>query len=701
MSLEEQYRQLEQTIIANTQIRDFTRIREAFDFACAAHDGQMRKDGCSPFVIHPIAAAEIVASMGLDEESVIAALLHDSIEDTDVTYDDIARRFGMAVADIVEGVTKLSRMTYASMEDAQMENLRKLLMAMAKDIRVIIIKMADRLHNMRTMEYQSGDKQLEKAFETMQIYAPIAHRLGMEQMKLELEDLSLRYLDPVGYKEITEGVANRCASSREFMENTEKTIKDRLAQLRIEGQVQSRVKDNYSIYMKMYGQNKQFEEVMDIFAFRVIVSSIAECYNVLGVIHELYRPLPGYFKDYIGTPKPNGYQSLHTTVIGREGVPFEVQIRTWEMHHTAEYGIAAHWKYKEGISGKGDEEKFEWIRRLLEAQQDGDSQDFFQTMRTDLFADEVFVFTPHGDVKSLPAGSCPIDFAYSIHSGVGNRMSGARVNGRIVPFNYELQSGDIVEILTSNASKGPSRDWLNLVKSSEARNKIRQWFKREKREENVVNGRAAFDSELRRNGIMMSDVTDDDFLPLLLKRFSFGQLDDMLAAIGYGGLTAQKVVNWVREEQRSLEKAGRPRGDGDWVSAASRVRPIHGIIVEGVENCLVKFARCCSPVPGDDIVGFVTRGSGVSIHRADCPNHMTASESEDNSERWIRVAWADDIEELYQTALAITAGERNGLIMDIATVLNSLKVKVDALNGKDLGGGTARVYITLSVRNRD
>ena len=515
--VEEQYRSLEKTVAASVPSANIDHIRAAFEYAFRAHGDQKRKSG-EPYIIHPLAAAEIVAELGLDEESIIAALLHDCIEDTGATHLEIAHLFGNDVADIVEGVTKLTRVTYTSKEEEQMENFRKMLLAMASDIRVIIIKLADRLHNMRTLEYHTEQKQREKALETMEIYAPIAHRLGMQRLKWELEDLSIRYLDPIGYEAIAQELEKRKDQRTAFFEAVQSRITERLAANGISCQVYGRIKHIYSIYRKMYSQNKSFEEVLDLYAFRVIVDTISDCYNVLGYIHEMYRPIPGHFKDYIGTPKPNMYQSLHTTVLGSEGIPFEVQIRTWEMHQTAEYGIAAHWKYKQGISTVGDEEKFAWIRRLLETQQESDAADFFKSLRTDMFSDEVFVFTPQGDVISLPAGSTPIDFAYNIHSAVGNSMTGAKVNGRIVPFTQILQNGDIVEVITSKASRGPSRDWLKIVKSSEARNKIRQWFKREQREENIVLGREMFEAELKRQMLPTALVFSDELLPRILKK---------------------------------------------------------------------------------------------------------------------------------------------------------------------------------------
>ena len=553
--VQKQYDHLVETIRAYNPSADFAQIDAAFHYAAAHHGAQKRKDG-SPFVTHPIAVAQIVAEeLHLDSESIIAALLHDCIEDTDATYDDIAKRFSPTVADLVEGVSKLTRVHYTSKEEEQMENLRKMLMAMAKDIRVILIKIADRTHNMRTMEYQSTDKQRQKSLETMEIYAPIAHRLGMQRMKWELEDLSLKYLDPTAFNEITHSLEEKSKEYGSFMERIQKQIEGKLTEDHIPfRRVYGRMKHPYSIYRKMYAQSKTMDEVFDLFAFRVIVDTVADCYNVLGVIHDLYRPVLGRFKDYIGTPKPNGYQSLHTTVMGPDGVMFEVQIRTQEMHDIAEYGIAAHWKYKQGISGSANEQNYEWVRRLLENQENTDAEEFIHTLKVDMFADEVFVFTPRGDVTNLPTGATPIDFAYSVHSAVGNSMVGAKVNGRIVPLDYQLKNGDVVEILTSKSAHGPSRDWLQIAKSNEARGKIRQWFKKEKREENIVNGRAAFESELKHYGISVAAVTGDELRPTLLKKTGFGNLDDMYAAIGYGGFSAQKAVNRIRDELKALNK---------------------------------------------------------------------------------------------------------------------------------------------------
>ena len=696
------FEQLKQKIQSSIPNADIDRIRAAYDYAVKAHEQQKRKDG-SPYVTHCIAATEIACEMGLDEEALMACLLHDTIEDTDTTYDDIKSRFGTEIADIVDGVTKLTRVHYQTKEDAQAENLRKMFLAMSKDIRVILIKIADRMHNMRTMEFQSPEKQLEKSRETMEIYAPIAHRLGVERMKDELEDRALLYLDPVGYREITRTLDKRADIMKKFRADMEKRITDRLAEEGIPVQVYGRLKHLYSIYRKMYTQHLDIEEIFDICAFRVIVSSLADCYNVLGIIHEMFRPVPGRFKDYISTPKPNGYQSLHTTVIGTDGIPFEVQIRTWQMHMTAEYGVAAHWKYKTGDEGveQGDVEKFAWIRRLLESQDEDDSQDFYHNLKVDMFDDEVFVFTPQGDVKSLPAGATPIDFAYSIHSAVGNRMTGAKVNGRIVPLGYMLQNGDIVTIITSNSSSGPSRDWLNIVKSGEARNKIKQWFKKEKREENIVQGKAMFEAEWRRSGFTMADITDEETLPALLKKLAVVELDDMFAAIGYGGMTASGAATRLRDELLR-RRSTKNRTDLDKLQERAERRSqnqhqkaVQGVLVEGLDNCLLKFSRCCTPVPGDPIVGYITRGQGVSIHRKDCINHNKDLESG----RWIRVGWAPETTDNYSAEFRIVAEDRGGLLMDLATVLNSLNARVRNLSARDDRRGLATAVVMVDVRN--
>ena len=683
------FEELEEKIKSSGHPMDLGRIKAAYEMARVAHSGQKRRDG-SPYVTHCIAAADISVDMGLDEDSIIAALLHDVIEDTNLTHEDIARQFGSAVADIVEGVTKLSRVQYTSKEDEQMENLRKMLMAMAKDIRVILIKIADRLHNMRTMAYQTAEKQ---------------------RAKWELEDLSLQYLDPEGYKEITDALNAKMDKLEAFMDSVKGKIQARLDSEGVEATIFSRIKHVYSIYRKMYSQHLDINGIFDLCAFRVIVDTIPDCYNVLGIIHDMFKPVPGRFKDYISTPKPNMYQSVHTTVIGSEGIPFEVQIRTWDMHHTAEYGIAAHWKYKMGeganaVVRAGDEDKFAWIRRLLESQQESDAQDFFHNMKIDLFADEVFVFSPKGDVINLPAGATPIDFAYSIHSDVGNNMVGAKVNGRIVTYDYVLQNGDIVEIRTSKSAPGPSRDWLNIAKSGSARTKIKQWYKKERREENVIRGREMLSEELRHNSLTLDDVLDESVITPILKRLSFSTVDDLYAAIGYGGVTATRVANRLRDEVRNvkpdrktaLEKVSEAAERREQ-QAKKEGKAVHGILVAGLSNCLVKFSRCCTPVPGDDIIGFITRGQGVSIHRRDCANCRRLLSQPGNEGRCVDVEWAGKVDDSYQTTVVITAKDRSGIVLDIAAVLNVLNAKVRTLSARDNGAGTAVTSVTLEVKD--
>ena len=679
---------------------DMEVVDAAFLYAADKHGPQLRKDG-SPYVIHPLAVATIASEMGLDTDSILAALLHDCIEDTDTNYDEVAKKFGRTVADIVEGVTKLTRVNFESQEEKQMENLRKMFLAMSKDIRVILIKIADRLHNTRTMQFQTPAKQRSKSLETMEIYAPLAHRLGMQKIKWELEDTSLKYLDPIGYEDISRQLDEREAANAQMMNSIRTKIEDRLTENHIGHHIYGRVKHIYSIYRKMYSQNKSLDEVYDLYAFRVIVDNIADCYNVLGHIHDLFNLVPGRFKDYISTPKPNGYQSLHTTVIGSEGVPFEVQIRTAQMHHTAEYGVAAHWKYKEGVAGVGGEEQFEWVRRLLETQQDSDAEDFLSSLKIDMFDDEVFVFTPKGQVISLPAGSTPIDFAYAIHSEVGNHMVGAKVNTRIVNYDTVLENGDIVEVITSKSAKGPSRDWLKLCKSNQARIKIKQWYKKERREENVATGKQSFEEELRRIGVPASILTNDDLLPTVLKKVAFATLDDMYAAIGYGGLTALKAVNRIKEDLLRYVKASRSETlePKDPTNIQKPVKQATGgVVVEDIDNCLIKMARCCTPVPGDDIVGFITKGFGVSVHRRDCPNAAGAA-SPENSGRWVKVSWADMHLDNFSTSFELDCQDRDGILLDVAMVISSLKLKCTELGGRSDHKGSCAISVTVEVRD--
>ena len=707
MTVDERYQRLEDTVRAYNPTASFDKIRAAYEFAAAAHQGQLRKDG-SPFVTHPLAVAQIVAEeLHLDSESIEAALLHDTIEDTAATHEDIAKQFSPTVADLVEGVSKLTRVHYTSKAQEQMENLRKMLLAMSKDIRVILIKIADRLHNMRTMEYQTPEKQKQKSFETLEIYAPIAHRLGMQKMKWELEDLSLKYLDPISYREIVDALDEKATEYDGFMSSIHDQITQRLEEAHIDGYVYGRMKHPYSIYRKMYTQNKSLDDVYDLFAFRVIVDTVSDCYYVLGIIHDLYKPVLGRFKDYIGTPKPNMYQSLHTTVMGQNGVPFEVQIRTKEMHEVAEYGIAAHWKYKQNGQGGGDEGRYEWVRRLLENQEGADAEEFIHSLKVDMFADEVFVFTPRGDVINLPAGATPIDFAYNIHSAVGNHMVAAKVNGRIVPFDCRLKNGDIVEVVTSQSAHGPSRDWVKIARSSNARSKIRQWLKRERRDENVVTGRASFESELKRCGVSLKELTNDENLPGILKKLTYKSLDDLYAAIGYGGISSLKVIGRIREdiqrilhqhqEERQAEVPLEGRPDATRPAVPKRTHSEKGIIVEGLSNCLVKFSKCCTPVPGDDIVGFITKGYGVSVHRRDCPNADPARRRPDEEGRWIKVSWAEDVEGTFRTTLQVVAKDRINLIVDISTVLSSTKTHVASMNARSTPDGFALITLDTDV----
>ena len=683
---------------------DMALINRAVDYANKKHAVQKRKDG-SPYIIHPLAVAQIVTEMGLDQDAILGALLHDCIEDTDASHEEIERLFGPTVAELVEGVTKLTRANFSSTEQAQMENLRKMFMAMSKDIRVVLIKIADRLHNMRTMQYQSPEKQIIKCRETMDIYAPLAHRLGMQRVKWELEDTALRYLAPMEYNEITSYLQAHKEQDETFMRTIQDKITQRLTAVGIHNTTYGRIKHVYSIYRKMQAQAKTMDELYDIYAFRVIVDTIPDCYNVLGHIHDLFNLIPGRFKDYISTPKPNMYQSLHTTVIGSQGIPFEVQIRTWEMHETAEYGIAAHWKYKQG-TGSGSEKDFEWVRRLLESQQDADAEEYVQSLKIDMFDDEVFVFTPKGRIVPLPSGSTPIDFSYAIHSGVGNSMVGAKVNNRIANIDTTLNNGDICEILTSKSAKGPSRDWLNICKSNQARTKIKQWFKKEKREENILHGRASFESEMKRMGLPLSAITDSELEPQLLRKLSFDCWDDMYAAIGYGGLTAVKAVGRIRDDITKALKAQTAekqpvsplRVNPDSEAVKQNRHAVNGVIVEDIDSCMIKFAKCCTPVPGDPIVGFITKGFGVSIHRADCPNAKNRDDPKEAA-RWVRVRWATQEEQPFETTLELDCLTRDGLLLDVATVMTTARVRVKELVGKDLPGGRSTFTVRFEVRN--
>ena len=682
--------------------KDTELIRQAIAYATQKHEHQKRKDG-SPYIIHPLAVAQIVVEMGLDTDAVLGALLHDCIEDTDASKEEIAKRFGEVTADMVEGVTKLTRANFQSSEERQMENLRKMFMAMSKDIRVVLIKIADRLHNMRTMQYQTPEKQISKCRETMDIYAPLAHRLGMQRIKWELEDIALRYLAPTEYEDIMAFLSARKEHDEAFMHLIKSTVADRLNDMGIKHKVYGRIKHVHSIYRKMQQQNKTLDELYDIYAFRVVVESIPDCYNVLGHIHDLFNLVPGRFKDYISTPKPNMYQSLHTTVIGKQGIPFEVQIRTWEMHETAEYGIAAHWKYKQGGEGAGTEKDFEWVRRLLESQQDVDAEEYVSSLKIDMFDDEVFVFTPKGKIVSLPAGSTPIDFAYAIHSGVGNSLVGAKVNARIVNIDTTLKNGDIVEIITSKTAKGPSRDWLNICKSNQARTKIKQWFKKEKREENIVHGRSSFEAEMKRLLLPLPDTMEEELEKRLLEKLSFDNWDDLYAAIGYGGMTAVKAVGKIRDDINKAVKADKTninplRTTPDSETVKRNRHAVNGVIVEDIDSCMIKFAKCCTPVPGDSIVGFITKGFGVSVHRVDCPNTIGIHDPE-QAARWVRVRWDNVEEKPFDTTLELDCITRDGLLLDVAMVMTTAHVRVKELTGKDLPGGHSVFTVRFEVKN--
>ena len=701
----ERYQALEDKIKEYNPALDAQRLFRAFTYADNAHAGQLRKDG-SPYITHPLAVAEIVAELELDTDSIIAALLHDCIEDTGATHEEIAKLFGPTVADLVEGVTKLTRVQYTSKEEEQMENLRKMLMAMAKDIRVILIKICDRLHNMRTMEYQSARKQKEKALETMEIYAPIAHRLGMQRIKWELEDTSLQYLDPIGYREIADELAARSSAHEEFLAGIQKRIQDRLDEEGIRCTIYGRVKHIYSIYRKMYTQNKTMDEIFDLYAFRVIVDDMPECYNVLGVIHDLFNPVLGRFKDYISTPKPNGYQSLHTTVIGHEGIPFEVQIRTRTMDEQAEYGVAAHWKYKEGLEGHDKlDERLAWVSQLLENQRvSEDSGNLLHDLKSDLLPEEVFAFTPKGDVINLPAGANCIDFAYAIHSAVGNRMVGCKVNNRIVPIDHVVATGEIIEVILGPADKGPSRDWLKIVRTSEAKSKIRNWFKKMRREENIQQGRDALAKELRREMIFIPDDQLDEFVGSCSRRLRQNNAEEIYAAIGYGGMTIANCLPKLKEEWQKLKaaEAAENKSVEDLPKVdLSRVHATDGVVVEGFDNTPIKFAKCCSPLPGDPIVGFITRGFGVSIHKQSCANAMSSMKDPSNAPRWVKAYWADSVKDSYKAGLEIIALNRNELLSDVLAALADIRVPIYAMNARQVENNCAVISLTIGINNTE
>lgn len=680
---------------------DLSLVEKAYRFAEEKHEGQKRKSG-EPYFTHPVHVAYSLADLGLDTQSICAALLHDVVEDTETTYEDVTREFGETVTLLVDGVTKLDKIPYTSKEEQQVENLRKMFFAMAKDVRVIVIKLADRLHNMRTLKFQPEAKQREIARETLEVYAPLAHRLGMSKIKWELEDLALRYIDPIAYYEIVDKISQKREEREQYITDIMEVLRNKLDSLGIEARVEGRAKHFYSIYRKMFIQNKGIDELYDLFAVRVIVNSIADCYSVLGMVHELYKPVPGRVKDYIAMPKPNMYQSLHSTLIGPNGTPFEIQIRTKEMHHTAENGIAAHWKYKEGKTGTSDmDSKLEWIKQLLEIQKDmTNAEDFMQTLKIDMFSDEVFVFTPKGDVISLPVGATPIDFAYAIHSAVGNRMTGVRVNGKIVTLDHCLKNGDIVDVITAGGSKGPNLDWLKICKTSQARNKINQWFKKVNREENLQKGQESLEKLMKQQGIPGTFLEDKPFVESLLRKYGFNNIEDMYAAIGYGSSAANRFVTRFLTEckKRMVDEEMLPVEEILPMVVKTTDKPNDsGVIVEGIQNCLTRFSHCCNPVPGDKIVGYVTRGRGVAIHRADCINMLHARENAAEMNRFIPVRWAGETDQTFQTMLTVTAGDRPNLLLDLLANISEMKTKLANVNARTGKNELAIIELTLEI----
>ncbi|HZJ83202.1 MAG TPA: bifunctional (p)ppGpp synthetase/guanosine-3',5'-bis(diphosphate) 3'-pyrophosphohydrolase [Clostridia bacterium] len=682
-------------------IKGAEKIIEAYAFSEHAHKSQLRSSG-EPYIIHPVEVALILMDLGLDVDTVVAGLLHDVVEDTGVEVEELTKLFGAEVSRLVDGVTKLGRIAFKTKEEQQAESLRKMFLAMAKDIRVIIIKLADRLHNLRTLEYVHDDKQREKAYETLEIYAPLAHRLGIFKIKWELEDTSLRYIDSKGYYDLVQRIATKRKEREEHIEDVIKTLEGKLQEIDIEAEIEGRPKHFYSIYKKMYMQHKDFDQIYDLLAVRIIVDTVKDCYGVLGVAHTLWKPIPGRFKDYIAVPKPNMYQSLHTTVIGPRGELFEIQIRTWDMHRTAEYGIAAHWKYKEGKDGSTElDQKLAWLRHLLEWESDlKDPREFMETLKIDLFTDEVFVFTPRGDVVDLRKGATPLDFAYSIHSDVGNQCTGAKVNGRIVTLDYKLQTGDIVEILTSASSNGPSRDWLKIVKTSQAKNKIKQFFKKERREENVIKGKEMLEREARRQGYTLSQLLKKDWSESIWKRYGFHSSEDMYSALGYGGITTSQILfklideykkaNNTHIEEVITKEISKPR------SPATNTG--EGIRVKGIDNIMIRPAKCCNPVPGDDIVGYITRGRGVSVHRTDCVNLIDPSIEE---HRLIEVSWDEEYKAPFSSEIQILSGDRQMLLADITKAISDMKITASAISARTTKNKQVIINVIIEINDID
>ena len=709
------YKELINSVLKYHPSTDISMIEKAYKVASEAHEGQKRKSG-EPYIIHPLCVAIILADLELDKETIVAGLLHDAVEDTWMTYEEVEKEFGSEVALLVDGVTKLGQLSYsADKVEVQAENLRKMFLAMAKDIRVILIKLADRLHNMRTLQYMRPEKQQEKARETMDIYAPIAMRLGISKIKVELDDLSLKYLKPDVYYDLVHKVALRKSEREQFVGAIVKEVKKHMDDANIKAQVDGRVKHFFSIYKKMVNQDKTIDQIYDLFAVRILVDTVKDCYAALGVIHEMYKPIPGRFKDYIAMPKPNMYQSLHTTLIGPNGQPFEIQIRTYEMHRTAEYGIAAHWKYKESSDGKApvgksEEEKLNWLRQILEWQRDmSDNKEFMSLLKNDLdlFADSVYCFTPQGDVKTLPSGSTPVDFAYSVHSAVGNKMVGARVNGKLVPIEYEIKNGDRIEIITSQNSQGPSRDWLKLVKSTQAKNKINQWFKKELKEDNILKGKEMLAQYARAKGFKIANYTKTQYLEAVLRKYGFRDWDSVLAAIGHGGLKEGQVFNKLVEAYDKENKKNLT--DEQVLEAASETQEkLHiaksksGIVVKGIHDVAVRFSKCCNPIPGDEIVGFVTRGRGITIHRTDCVNVLNMSETDRT--RLIEAEWQQPDtkeKEKYMAEIQVYANNRTGLLVDLSKIFTERKIDLRSINSRTRKQEKATISMSFEIGSKE
>ena len=709
------YKELINSVLKYHPSTEISMIEKAYKVASEAHEGQKRKSG-EPYIIHPLCVAIILADLELDKETIVAGLLHDAVEDTWMTYEEVEKEFGSEVALLVDGVTKLGQLSYsADKVEVQAENLRKMFLAMAKDIRVILIKLADRLHNMRTLQYMRPEKQQEKARETMDIYAPIAMRLGISKIKVELDDLSLKYLKPDVYYDLVHKVALRKSEREQFVGAIVKEVKKHMDDANIKAQVDGRVKHFFSIYKKMVNQDKTIDQIYDLFAVRILVDTVKDCYAALGVIHEMYKPIPGRFKDYIAMPKPNMYQSLHTTLIGPNGQPFEIQIRTYEMHRTAEYGIAAHWKYKESSDGKApvgksEEEKLNWLRQILEWQRDmSDNKEFMSLLKNDLdlFADSVYCFTPQGDVKTLPSGSTPVDFAYSVHSAVGNKMVGARVNGKLVPIEYEIKNGDRIEIITSQNSQGPSRDWLKLVKSTQAKNKINQWFKKELKEDNILKGKEMLAQYARAKGFKIANYTKTQYLEAVLRKYGFRDWDSVLAAIGHGGLKEGQVFNKLVEAYDKENKKNLT--DEQVLEAASETQEkLHiaksksGIVVKGIHDVAVRFSKCCNPIPGDEIVGFVTRGRGITIHRTDCVNVLNMSETDRT--RLIEAEWQQPDtkeKEKYTAEIQVYANNRTGLLVDLSKIFTERKIDLRSINSRTSKQEKATISMSFEIGSKE